>query len=334
MKRLITVTFICLGLLTGCNKDKGAAVNKPEGVRKEISRGPVDVVVETDRKQLSIADRLNLTITVNAEEDYKVELPPPIDNKLAKFGIVDFSTSQPKLLDDGRVQIKRKYILEPFLSGEYVIPPLKILFWKKDAHDGKKSSVETEKIKILVTSVLPDDLKDFKVHEIVGPVRLPRSYKALIWVLPILIIIILVIGALLIRRRRYLKEQAEKIPALPPHEKALRALDALRNEKLVERGEIKKFYQKVSLILRVYIEDRFGLRAPEQTTEEFMETLRETNALPVKYQSLLEDFLTHCDMVKFAELQPNDIEIKKTFESCRAFIVGTIERDTDEGQEG
>ena len=56
-------------------------------------------------------------------------------------------------------------------------------------------------------------------------------------------------------------------------------------------------------MLRHYIEDRFGLRAPEQTTEEFLAELRQKHVFGERQKDLLRAFLEHCDLVKFAELQ-------------------------------
>ena len=40
-------------------------------------------------------------------------------------------------------------------------------------------------------------------------------------------------------------------------------------------NELDQFYQELSMILRRYIEGRFGLSAPEQTTEEFLVSIEE-----------------------------------------------------------
>ena len=82
-------------------------------------------------------------------------------------------------------------------------------------------------------------------------------------------------------------------------------------------------------ILRRYIEQCFGIRAPEQTTEEFLAGLEKGSGFPDNYNRLLKDFLRHCDLVKFAEHQPRTSDIRNTFNSCREFIEGTRERRTD-----
>ena len=68
-------------------------------------------------------------------------------------------------------------------------------------------------------------------------------------------------------RRKAGAEREEKIPA---HEQAYRELERLLARELIEKGQVKEFYAGVSGVLRRYIENRFGLKAPERTTEEFL----------------------------------------------------------------
>ena len=75
--------------------------------------------------------------------------------------------------------------------------------------------------------------------------------------------------------------------------------------------------------MRQYIENRFGLHAPERTTEEFLDELRSSDALEEKFRPLLEEFLTHCDLVKFAEFQPTTADIQKMFDTTKQFIEAT-----------
>ncbi|NIP95469.1 MAG: hypothetical protein GWO24_19305 [Akkermansiaceae bacterium] len=94
-------------------------------------------------------------------------------------------------------------------------------------------------------------------------------------------------------------------------------------EDLPGKGEMKPFYQRISDILRHYIENRFGLHAPERTTEEFLGELGSGQALDPAHKPLLGKFLSHCDLVKFAEYQPSRDDIQSTFDSCKDFILET-----------
>ena len=58
--------------------------------------------------------------------------------------------------------------------------------------------------------------------------------------------------------------------------------------------------------MRRYLEDRFELRAPELTTEEFLDVAGSANRLSHDHQSLLRDFLRQADLVKFAGVRASE----------------------------
>ena len=87
-------------------------------------------------------------------------------------------------------------------------------------------------------------------------------------------------------------------PPLTPREAALKALAALK-ERLME-GTDHDFGMLVSGLLRRYLNDVFGLAAPRQTTEEFLESLRGNELFSLPEQESLAIFLKHSDLLKFA----------------------------------
>ena len=107
------------------------------------------------------------------------------------------------------------------------------------------------------------------------------------------------------------------------HEIAYERLRKLAEENLIEAGKIKEFYERISHILRCYIEHRFDLKAPERTTEEFLLEAQATSILTGDQKTMLQGFLEHCDMVKFARYGPTKTEIQKTFDLTKEFIEAT-----------
>ena len=91
----------------------------------------------------------------------------------------------------------------------------------------------------------------------------------------------------------------------------------------VGAGRIKEFYERISGILRYYIEDRYDLHAPERTTEEFLFELQATDVLAAADKKVLEEFLTHCDLVKFARHAPTTEQIQRTFDLVKDFVERT-----------
>jgi hypothetical protein len=76
----------------------------------------------------------------------------------------------------------------------------------------------------------------------------------------------------------------------------------------------KPFTIAVSDALRLYLEDAFELRAPEQTTEEFLVAVQDSALLSPAQKDSLKDFLESCDMVKFARYEPRESELRKLHE--------------------
>lgn len=326
--RILLACLLLVGLL-GCGDKKQESKKDPAfegGTEKTFERGPLKVVLRLDNSTPSIADKITLQMEIISEENYEIT-PPAFGEKLEQFGIVDFRSTPAELVDDGKLRQVRSYILEPFLSGDYVIPAMTFQFRKRDGSEDKDHKLETEELKVKVSSLLPEDAENLKIHEIEPPVELPKPERNFFWPIVTTLSALALAGAgFFFFKRRTVKEAiAVRIPA---HELAFASLEKLVAEDLPDQGEFKEFYQKISDILRHYIENRFGLHAPEQTTEEFLSELRTGSQLDSKHQTLLSDFLTHCDLVKFAEHQPDQDDIQKTFDSCKNFIMETQEAST------
>jgi hypothetical protein len=121
--------------------------------------------------------------------------------------------------------------------------------------------------------------------------------------------------------RRYRAGQKRVPPAavVPPYR---RALDRLRAA-LDLMHDPERFCVVVSDAVRWYLEERFQLRAPERTTEEFLAELRGAGRLSDLQQSLLGDFLTRCDLVKFARHQPSEPELRALHDAAVRLVEET-----------
>lgn len=134
-----------------------------------------------------------------------------------------------------------------------------------------------------------------------------------------------VLAALLAVTFFYLRRRKTGRPFLAPpapHEIALRALRELSG--LMKEDRDLEFTRQASGILRVYIQDRFGLRAPHRSTEEFLLEARQSALLSEDHQRLLAKFLAQCDLVKFARRRVGMAEMQTLLLSARAFVEGTV----------
>jgi hypothetical protein len=117
-------------------------------------------------------------------------------------------------------------------------------------------------------------------------------------------------------------------PPTPAHEKALAALAELEQRTDFARADAELFFVEVSAIVRRYVEDRFHLRAPEQTTEEFIRATSVSSLLSPDHKRLMEDFLIESDLVKFARHRPGADRMQHALGAAYRLVRETIPAPT------
>ena len=323
---------VALLILAGCGTGESAGEAPETGATMTYERDPLTLAVHASADTISTAEFLELTLSATVEDGYSVVFPlypeavepdTPVEGTEeagpSAFTLADYEDSPPELGVDGRVTRSRRYRLEPFLEGPYEIPSLEIAFWREVEGEDQKNTVATEPLAITVTSVLTPG-EEPGLRDIAGP----RSVRdPLPWIRYSLLAVLAAAaaGAFYWYKFRYTPPPPPPLPPVPPHQVALEALEAIRRSKLVEQGRYKEYYIRVSDVLRRYMEGQFQLRAPERTTEEFLEDLQHNAVLGLQEQLLLREFLRGCDLVKFARVEPTSEQIRETMETCEQFII-------------
>ena len=137
------------------------------------------------------------------------------------------------------------------------------------------------------------------IHGIKGPVYIPSSYAWIGWVL--LALLAAAAGWVLWKKRRR-KSTAKPGVVIPPHR---RAKDRLRNVNEL----LSDPYAYCSLVSDV--------------VREYLDEMRSTSILHPDHKALLEEFLSRCDLVKFARFEPSQDELKSLLEAALRFIEET-----------
>jgi hypothetical protein len=313
--------IVLAACLCGCKGEKAPQAKEPGwAVEKTFERGPLRARVRLDHDKITIAQTLELELVAEIQPGYKVTMPK-LDAAIKDLGLADWSSPGDRLGNDNRIIKAYRYRLEPVVSGKYQIPALTFQF--QDANDPNKAyTLDTEPIDVEVTSLLGEDRDKLTLADIEGVVDPPRPRSsAWLWVAGAAVLAGLGVGAWAFFGRSTARQILRVFK--PAHELAYARLRALIEARLVETGRVKEFYQAISDILRHYIEDRFALRAPEQTTDEFLKAMAQTKDLSSTDKASLGEFLQHCDLVKFATHQPSPEQIQRTFDLVKGFIEKT-----------
>jgi hypothetical protein len=273
----------------------------------------VSFAVRVSRLKITTAERLTLELESRADEAWRAAFPEVADS-LGQFQVSEREAERRHLGRDGTLTVTRAYILEPPLPGTYQIPPLTLSFG--EAGEEFSFSLTSEPVDVEVSSVLPPTLGEQDLEEIAGPVGLPSRRWLWIGGGAAAALGLAAAAVLLLRRRG--RGAAGRRP-LGSGEAALAELDALLARGLAQQGLFREFYQGLSDLARRYVERRYAIRAPERTTEEFLREAQESPALS-SHSDLLRSFLRHCDLVKFARLEPRPAEVAEAVEACRSFI--------------
>ena len=264
----------------------------------------VKATATLDSTNILLGDQINLRLEIIKPENLKVQFPQVSDTLAGKIEVLKRSSIDTlKVENETFRKLVQTYLITCFDSGEYRLPPFRFI----TEVDGRLDSVATSEVVLKVHSMAIDTSR--------GPTDIKMPYGApltLKEVTPYLLGIIL-IGSLLFLILYSVKRKKKKMPlfARPPKPKepahviALRELDRIKDEKLWQKDKIKEYYSQVTDVLRSYIEERFGIPAMEQTSDETLSSFRSRRELlSDKSLNHLDQILSLADLVKFAKYHP------------------------------
>ena len=152
------------------------------------------------------------------------------------------------------------------------------------------------------------------IHDI-KPLRAPGISPWLLYGLPAVMLVGALAALFAHFRRRQSARAAEAIVPDPPDVIAMRSLDELERRADLDG---RRFYFRLSAIVRGYIEQRFNLDALEMTTEELLPAIGRLH-LETGIQQQLKQLLLCAEPIKFAgqpatkEKMQNDLSFGRQF---------------------
>jgi len=252
--------------------------------------------------QIMIGDHLDLELKFKNKGFSKTLFPAINDSSIGNFRLVEL-TKIDTFFSGNDVVIAHNYKITCFEDSVQIFPSLVF-------QNGLNDRYTTQPISIIVNSPNIDSAKDIK--PIKDIILLPLSKDE---VFSYLFVSFILLGLVLLLYFVYIKYiRKEKLfdrekPADPPHVEALTALKQVETENLWQMGKVKEYYDRISDILRAYIEKRFGIKALEQTTKELLLSMNQIQ-LPDYIIQDMDEILTKSDLAKFAkELHAGELHI-------------------------
>ena len=268
-----------------------------------------------DSTQILIGDQVHLSIETPFQDGLNVAFPSFADTITSQVEVVSarIDTIRPK---DGQATLRQVLTLTSFDTGFVVIPPLPVVIGA--------DTFATEPQLIYVADIVIDEAADVK--DIEEPLDPPFDWYSLI-PYGIGALVLGLIGLLLWYYLNKLKKRPEvalpPAPSEPAHVTALARLEALRQQKLWQADRAKEYHIELTDIIRWYLEQRFGIMALEQTTDEITYAM-ERQGIDRALIADLRRVLLLADLVKFAKARPISTENEQSMDLVVAFVKATI----------
>ena len=283
-----------------------------------------------DSTTLFIGDQTDLHLHAIGEVGEQVAMPVLDKELIPGVEIVDRTIVDTLSLKDGRVQYDQYLTVTSFEDSLFYIAPLPFV--------SGDDTVWSDGLTLNVVQPFEMDTTDMAITDIKGVYKAPIWWWGIFrWVLlAVLLAGVGVAGYYLITylQRRKLEEAGNEVvtePLRPAEEVALEKLDAIKEKKIWQQGQVKEYYTQLTDVVREYIARRFEVSSVEQTSDE---TLRDIRPLLSERKDLydqLRKMLTLADLVKFAKWSTTPDENELSLRNAYTFVRETTIKSLEDG---
>lgn len=290
--------------------------------------------------EIMIGQQARVNLQVITPKDRKVQFP--VYQGQIVPGVEVLNILKPDTTIENNVMtLNVKYIITSFDSTLYFIDSIPIFDGQDTLYSNSfglkvitpelsDSTLQyLEKMKTGQTDSI--DFEQLQLHDIKPIQKVPFSFLdfiGLLWIPLVALLLLLIIGAIIFFVLRKKKKGYFFTPPVlrPPHERAVEALNKVKQEKLWQHGRTKEFYTQVTDILRQYIWERYRINALEMTSGEILNEIRKKNDTDSVFDNL-KQILSTSDLVKFAKYTPFTDENDLTMMNAFLFVNQTRETD-------
>jgi len=302
-----------------CNRSPDAAPSNPQLRTDEIASQPVRIQAIAEPAQPQLDCDLLLTLRFSGPSTLRLVLPDigAFDDRFEGFAVEGRFDREPQTRD-GQTVLERCLRLRPLPGVEHRLAPFAVGLARAKGSTTPPSDWIATRPVTYDTAPLTAHPSDARVGTLRSPIWIRPSLKTI--ALGLLLLAALASASVVLWKlfRRVRREIA--LRRLSPRDRALFELNELLQRGWIEGDRIKDFYFELTMIVRCYIERAHAIRAPEQTTEEFLEAVSRDARFNRETVQRLRAFLQAADLVKYAAQKPNAQGITDSTQTARDYI--------------
>ena len=299
----------------------GAAARDSTALPGRAANAPV-VRATLAPDSLMIGDRFRVRVEVDKDIVQQVDFPTYQGQKMTDKIEVLGETAVDTLRRDGRrMTLVKEYVMTSFDEGYYNLGPFPVLYADKNIIDTLWSGDSLR----MTVATFEIDTTTQQIFDIKPPFDAPLRFGEVSgYMAGGLLLGLLAVGIFyFVRRKRQGQPLLGKVrPELPGHIVAIMELEKLHTQKLWQSNRHKQYYTRLTDILREYLESRFGIAAPEMTSNEILAQVQKLS-LAERPSAQLRELLRQADLVKFAKLVPDAEENERAYSNAFYFVEET-----------
>lgn len=268
-----------------------------------------------------IGEQAVINVEVIAPKDMNVIFP--VYNDTLITGIEVLGMVEPDTVMTEVMTINQKYVITSFDSTLYHIPFIPVLTDNDTVYTNDLGLKVSAPQLLDSTLAYLDIIKNYQLDTIeysrlqVHDIKDIQEAKWTTWdaiadllsrygiyvVIAFVVVILIAVAMYFLLRKKKKGYYFKPEVILPAHVVALKELDQLKDSKIWQKGQTKEYYTRLTDILRGYIDRRYGIDAPEMTSDEILEAIHRITDTASSTESLRQ-ILKLADLVKFAKYVP------------------------------
>ena len=269
-----------------------------------------------DSLAILVGEQTEIHLEVTKKKEDKINFPIFSDTIITGIELVDVGKIDTTELDNKLELLRLNYTITGFDDGLYYIPPFSVTA-NADTFFSNSLSLKISTIQVDTISKQFYDIKP-----VMNPDFVLADYVLILLIIWLVSLILLVLIYLIFFKKKKIKLIKIQEKIILPHSKAFSELEILKEKKLWQQGGFKAYYTELTDILRIYLQGRFGINAPEMTSDEILHAFSILEERESAYENL-KQILILSDLVKFAKFTPLPDENELSFMNGHLFVSQT-----------
>ncbi len=256
----------------------------------------LDVTMTIDKSELTVADRVRLTLTCTTRSGVELKLPE-FGPSLGDFTIVSAVTNE-QAGKSGDRETVTSFVLEPFLAGDKSIPPIPV----RVVDAARTLNLQTEPATLKVSPVAGADASEkTPLEPAKGPVAIltpPRANRTLVWTISgcSALAIVTAFASIAISNSRRARREAD------PAFRVRRQLEQVRTllGQAATHAEASAAAEKLFLAFAAFLRDAWSIPADTQPQARIAPLIASLDAMAFEQRTELSQLLADMERTRFA----------------------------------